>query len=63
MQQQVLTYTQSIFFVNDVLEQEDIELKHCKTDKMIADFYTKPLQGKQFLKLRGLIMGHVAVTN
>ena len=51
------------FFVNDVLEQEDIELKHCKTDKMIADFYTKPLQGKQFLKLRGLILGHVPIIN
>ena len=34
------------FFVHDVLEQENIELKHCKADKMIADFYTKLLQGK-----------------
>ena len=51
------------FFVNDVLEQEDIKLKHCKTDEMIADFYTKPLQRKKILKLRGLIMGHVPITN
>ena len=51
------------FFVNDVLEQEAIELRHCRTDEMIADFYTKPLQGRQFLKLRSLIMGHVPITN
>ena len=51
------------FFVHDVLNQEDIELKHCKTDEMVADFYTKPLQGKQFLKLRDIIMGHVPITN
>ena len=25
---------------------------------MIADFYTKPLQGKQFYYLRDMIMGH-----
>ena len=45
------------FFVHDVLDQEDIELEHCKTDSMVADFYTKPLQGKQFLKFRDIIMG------
>ena len=25
---------------------------------MVADFYTKPLQGKQFKELRAVIMGH-----
>ena len=51
------------FFVHDVLDQEKIELEHCRTDSMVADFYTKPLQGKQFLKFRDIIMGHVPITN
>ena len=31
---------------------------HCLIDEMIADYYTKPLQGSQFMKLRSIIMGH-----
>ena len=46
------------FFTKVILNREEMELKHCATDNMIADFYTKPLQGKQFYKLRKLIMGH-----
>ena len=46
------------FFTKDILNREEMELKHCTTDNMIADFYTKPLQGKHFYKLRNLIMGH-----
>ena len=34
-----------------------MEIEYCTTDDMIADFYTKPLQGKQFYRLRGIIMG------
>ena len=46
------------FFIQDVLKREKIELLHCKTDKMIADYYTKPLQGNLFKKLRNYIMGN-----
>ena len=31
----------------------------CPTDKMIADFLTKPLQGKAFVEFRDLLMGAV----
>ncbi len=34
-----------------------MELKYCNTNEMIADYYTKQLQGKQFYKLRDMIMG------
>jgi len=30
---------------------------------MIADFFTKPLQGKKFRIFKGLIMGHVHIKN
>ena len=45
------------FFIQDVLKREKIDLLHCKTDRMIADYYTKPLQGNLFKKLRNYIMG------
>ena len=45
------------FFIQDVLKREDIELRHCPTERMIADFYTKPLQGSLFEKMRDIIMG------
>ena len=45
------------FFAKDVFEREGLELQYCKTNEMIADYYTKPLQGKQFYRLRDAIMG------
>jgi hypothetical protein len=45
------------FFIKDILKQEEIELLHCPTERMIVDFYTKPLQGALFRKLRDIIMG------
>ena len=44
------------FFTKDVLKRENIELKHCPTERMIADHFTKPLQGALFKKLRDMIM-------
>lgn len=46
------------FFVKDIFERENIQVQHCPTDRMVADFYTKPVQGKQFKELRAIIMGH-----
>ena len=46
------------FFSKDVVEREDMEILHCPTDEMIANFYIKLLQGKQYYNLRQLIMGH-----
>ena len=40
------------FFINNILEREGIELLHCPTERMVADFYTKPLQGSPFKKMR-----------
>ena len=44
------------FFIKDVLQRESIELSHCPTERMIADFYTKPLQGSLFRKMRHIVM-------
>ena len=45
------------FFIKDVLRRENVDLQHCPTERMIADFYTKPLQGSLFIKMRNYIMG------
>jgi hypothetical protein len=46
------------FFIKDVLRRENISLEYCPTEEMIGDFYTKPLQGALFRKMRSFIMGH-----
>ena len=45
------------FFVKDRVEKKEIIIEHCPTDKMVADYFTKPLQGVLFNKLRRVIMG------
>jgi hypothetical protein len=49
------------FFIGDRMANGDINLHHLKTDEMIADFLTKPLQGKQFIKLRNMLLNWKAV--
>ena len=50
------------FFIKDILQRENIDMKHCPTMSMIADFFTKPQQGKLYKRMRSLIMGHVPFT-
>ena len=45
------------FYFKDLLDKQEFGLEHCPTDKMEADYLSKPLQGKQFEKLRRTIMG------
>ena len=45
------------FFVMDKIKNKEISLKHCGTESMIADYFTKPLQGKKFIEFRDKIMG------
>jgi len=45
------------FFVKDRVDKREIEIHHCPTAKMVADYFTKPLQGGLFRKLRRIVMG------
>jgi hypothetical protein len=45
------------FFIKDRIENGEISLIHCPTEIMVADFFTKPLQGALFVKFRDIIMG------
>jgi len=44
------------FFIKDRVDSGEITIRYCPTEDMVADYFTKPLQGSQFRKLRGLIM-------
>ena len=46
------------FWIKDRLNNEKIKVKCCPTEKMIADFFTKPLQGNLFRLFRDIILGH-----
>jgi hypothetical protein len=47
------------YYVANQVAKRDLRVVWCPTDKMIADFLTKPLQGKAFVKFRDLLMGAV----
>ena len=49
------------FFVKDYIDRGEIKLEYCPTEMMLADFFTKPLQGALFRKMRAVILGHITV--
>jgi len=44
------------FSVKDHVDSGAIRIEHCPTKEMLADYFTKPLQGVLFYKLRDSIM-------
>jgi hypothetical protein len=45
------------YFVTDRISKGELKVQWCPTTKMIADYMSKPLQGKLFRRFRDLIMG------
>jgi hypothetical protein len=46
------------FFLTDQVEKGNVRIIHCPTGEMVADYLTKPLQGKTFTYLKKKLMGH-----
>ena len=44
------------FFITDQIKKGNLRIVHFPTDILIADFYTKPLQGKKFCIFRNLLL-------
>jgi KUP system potassium uptake protein len=44
------------FFVTDRVRRREVRVEYCPTQEMIADFFTKPLQGSKFLEFRSWIL-------
>ena len=38
------------FWVTDKIKSEEIDIQYCPTEEMLADFYSKPVQGSLFQK-------------
>ena len=49
------------FWIKDRLDLDGFDVVYCPTERMLADFFTKPLQGALFRKLRAVVMGHAHV--
>ena len=49
------------FFIKDRVDKGEIKIKYCATEKMLADYHTKPLQGKVMNMFRKVIMGHETI--
>ena len=49
------------FWIKDRLESEKIKVVYCPTLQMLADFFTKPLQGTLFKKFRDVVLGYVHI--
>ena len=45
------------FFATDKNKNKELKMIHCPTENMIADYNSKPLQGKLFYDNRNLMMG------
>jgi hypothetical protein len=43
--------------INDQVDQKRLEIVYCPTEQILADYFTKPLQGALFRKFREVIMG------
>ena len=49
------------FFMKDRFESENISVVYCPTEEMLANLFTKPLQGSLFRKFRDVLLGHCHV--
>ena len=49
------------FFVKDRIDKVEMRVEYCPTHLMLADFFTKPLMGELFRKLRRDIMGYKSI--
>ena len=45
------------FFLTDQVAKGNLEIVYCPTDKMVADYQTKPLLGEKFKLFKAQIMG------
>jgi hypothetical protein len=44
------------YFITDKVKPKEVCLEHCLTENMIADFFTKPLQGAKFTTFQSFIL-------
>ena len=45
------------YMITDRIKKKEFKIMYCLTGKIIADFFTKPLQGAQFVKFCDAVFG------
>ena len=45
------------FFVKDRVDKQELHIEYCPSYQMLADYFTKPLQGQMFSIYRVALMG------
>ena len=45
-----------LFYMTDKINNKELEIQYCPTDEMVADYFTKALQGKKFHHFRKIVM-------
>jgi hypothetical protein len=50
------------FFITDRIARKEVAIQYCPTKQMVADYFTKPLQGVLFYKFRDQVMGVVPMS-
>ena len=40
------------YFITDRVKADELNIEYCPTGDMVADYFTKPLQGKKFYQFR-----------
>ena len=51
------------FFVKDRIDKKELRVEYCPSLIMLADYFTKPLQGHLFQKFRDVIMGYKPISS
>ena len=49
------------FAIKDHIDSGQMQIAHLGTDEMVADYFTKPLQGAKFFRFRSIILGDSSV--
>ena len=50
------------FFVADRIKAHNVTVRYCNTAMMLADYLSKPLQGRSFRLFRAVLLGHKHVS-
>ena len=49
------------FFIKDRVDKEDLRIMYCPTRIILADYFTKPLQGGLFHMFKEIVMGRASL--
>ena len=60
---QLKTRQHYYFFVNERIDKKELKVKYCPSLNVLANFFTKPLQGQLFKKFRDVIMGYRSISD